>query len=164
MTEKSEDYNVSHETLKFNEKAFLKTQFEPRSQAIKITGLDEFFDGDAIIIVRGLTASEMAYCLESKQKTETITNLLAFVESKDSEILKRVAEEMNLAEKEVHPKISLNKKLLMKAIVSPQMSEAVITKLMREQFGIFTILVNKVNELTNEGFCKKKLENIGKTD
>lgn len=62
-------------TIKFNTKKFLDTKFEPRTEEVKVPDLQDFFEGDPVWLVRGLTAHELAKADERASNVKSIANL-----------------------------------------------------------------------------------------
>ena len=54
--------------MAFKAKQFDKARFEPRTSDVKVPGLHEWFDGDPVWKVRGLTGNELGRCNEMAER------------------------------------------------------------------------------------------------
>ena len=61
-------YAPTKATMAFKSKAFDKARFEPRTSDIKLPGLADWFEGEPVWKVRGLTGNELGRCNELAEK------------------------------------------------------------------------------------------------
>jgi len=147
----------------FNNSAFMKAQFQPRTTDIKLDALQLFFEGDEIPLwtVRGQTASELARAIESSSKQKNLDSIIKAIGSNKSQIddLKAAIGIGDDTPADVIKRLEM----LQVCSVSPEIDLPVAIKL-AENFPIeFYILTNKITELTGLGADIKKPNGSGKT-
>lgn len=136
----------------FNSSKFDSTKFEARTGAITIDGLRDFFDEDEEpeFVVRSLTHAEVAQCAEGAQSDPNLKALLEAAAGHTPAIKGAVQEMLG---KVLDVPVDTKKRILhlTKGSVEPKIDEGTAVKL-AETFPIeFTLLTNKILELTGLG-------------
>jgi hypothetical protein len=62
--------------MAFKAKAFEKAKFEPRTVDVPVPGMAEWFEGDPVWKVRGLTGNELGRCNEMMESRKSLTEII----------------------------------------------------------------------------------------
>jgi hypothetical protein len=139
----------------FNKNKFSQTQFVPRTAELRLDSLSDFFDGEPIFIVRGMTASELAKCNESATQNQSLETLISAL-TNDAEKVRAIREQVGLIGDETPHEIMKRIDQLVFCSVEPELDRQSVLKL-AEAFPIeFYRLTNKIIELTGMGMDIKK--------
>ena len=131
-------------------KAFQKASFTPRETEITLEGLAEAGFGDGKVIVRGLTAHELAEAEESASKGKLLSDLVERLAGAGKEKVGALMEGIGYHQ-DVPASLAKRLEHVRLATVSPEMDLADIAKL-AEVFPVeFSIMANKIMELTGKG-------------
>ena len=151
--------------MAFNESAFMKQKFEPRTAQVETSSLAAFFDKKEkpIWTVRGQTASELAATLESANTQKSLASIVEAIGENASKIdeLKKVIGISNDVPGDIIKRLNQ----LAVCSVEPKIDHTCAVKL-AETFPIeFYILTNKITELTGLGMeaSVKKQKSSGTT-
>ena len=142
--------------MAFREVAFNSATFVHRTEAVAVPGLADWFDGEPVWTVRGLTAHEFARCVEAAEKRNTSGALMeALMAGSKTEKVRELREALALTE-ETPAEISKRLEMLRIGSVDPAISHDMAVKL-AEVFAIeFYQLTNVVTRLTGQGQCLGK--------
>ncbi len=147
----------------FNNTAFMKQAYEPRTCGIKVPELNVFFsadDDEKVWTVRGQTANEIAKGHESSAKNKNIANLLAAV-ANDKQKIEELKSAVGISD-ETPNDIVIRLEQLVSCSVSPSIDKPLALKLAETFPIVFYTLTNKIVELSHLGMDVKKPENSGK--
>lgn len=149
--------------MSFDTKKFLKTEFEARTEEIKVPDLNEYFkDGtDAVWVVRGLTGHELGHVNEA---TDKYRNIDAIVESLLSDKSKEKAgaiKQLIGMDSSTPGDIVRRLELLKFGSVDPICDDELAVKLCTFFPIEFMILTNAITKLSGQGAVKKKQTNSG---
>lgn len=136
--------------MAFDLKAFQKTQFVPRETEITLDGLAEAGFGDGIVKVRGLTARELAEAEESASKGKLLTDLVERLAGSGKDKVAALMDGIGFHQ-DVPAALSKRLEHVRLATVEPELELADVVKL-AEVFPVeFSIMANKIMELTGKG-------------
>lgn len=140
----------------FDKKAFLKTQFTPREEGVKLPALKQWFGADnPVWIVRGMTAIELANAENASTKAQHVTNIVELVAKHDENKIAELKDVLGLTDN-TPAVIAKRLEHLVTASITPAIDMTVAVKL-AETFPIeFLMLTNKISELTGLGMDIKK--------
>lgn len=131
-------------------KAFQKAKFVPRETEVTLEGLAEAGFGDGKVIVRGLTACEIAEAEESASKGKLLSDLVERLAGAGKEKVSALMDGIGYHE-DTPAALAKRMEHVRLATVSPKMDLADIAKL-GEVFPVeFSIMANKIMELTGKG-------------
>ena len=136
----------------FNSDKFGSTTFERRTEAVDMTALAEFFDLDdkQVFTVQGLTHHELASCVEGLQAKDNTKSILEAVAGSNHAIKGAIKDIIN---NNNDIPVDTQKRILhlTKGAVAPAIDEMFAVQL-AERFPVeFTILTNKILELSGLG-------------
>lgn len=135
--------------MSFKAKDFLKQQFTARTEKVSVPDLADWFEGDAVWTVRGLSASEFARCQEAEAKRSNIgifCNALQLSAENRADLQKLLG-----TSGDVPGDIARRLEMLVIASVDPVIDMLVAIRL-ADAFGVvFYQLTNKILELTGQG-------------
>jgi hypothetical protein len=142
--------------MTFDVSKFAKAKFERRTEAVEVTALSDFFPKPKdpkqkpTITVQGLTHHEVARCAEGMQSNDNLKALLEAAAGHKPAIKAAVGQLLG-GENDI-PKDTQKRILhLVSGSLEPKIDEGIAVKL-AENFPIeFTILTNKILELTGLG-------------
>jgi len=150
----------------FNSKKFGAAQFKPRTEEVKVPSLKDWFDeGDeAVFVVRGMTASELAKANEANDNSEKIKAVVDALTTNNKGKQKTAFQDIfgfgDDTPKEVQKRITM----LTMCAVTPELEQSTVVKLADVAPIEFYILTNKITELTGQGsFVEGKSQPSGTT-
>lgn len=130
--------------------AFRSAEFIPRETEITLDALAEAGMGDGVVKVRGLTAHELAAAEESAGKGKLLSDLVERLAGSGKEKVGALMDGIGYHQ-DVPAALAKRLEHVRLATVEPAMELADVVKL-AETFPIeFTILANKIMELTGKG-------------
>jgi len=150
-------------SAKFNLDKFSQAQFTPRQEEVSLPALGDFFDGDPVWVVRGLTANEIAKANDSSTRSDQMDSLIKAITSASK--IKQV-EEFRKAfgvTEDVNKEVIKRIEHLVLGSVSPKIEMPIAVKL-AETFPIeFYDLTNKIMRLSGMGMEAEKPKPSGET-
>lgn len=130
--------------------AFRSAEFIPRETEITLDALAEAGMGDGVVKVRGLTAHELAAAEESASKGKLLSDLVERLAGSGKEKVGALMDGIGYHQ-DVPAALAKRLEHVRLATVEPAMELADVVKL-AETFPIeFTIMANKIMELTGKG-------------
>lgn len=139
----------------FNANAFNNAQWSPRTEAIAVPDLIDFFDGaEPMIKVRGLTANELARCNEAATKRSNI-NLVISQLALSQEHLSDIKKLLGNSD-DVPGEIAKRLEMLTLAAIDPKFTLDTVIKLADCFPLLFYELTNKILNLTGQGKVQEK--------
>src|SRR5690554_989692 len=136
--------------MAFDLKAFQKAQFVPREMDVTLDAVAEAGMGDGVVKVRGLTARELAEAEESAQNGKLLSDLVEKLAGSGKEKVGALMEGIGFNQ-DVPASLAKRLEHVRLGVMEPQMDLADVAKL-AEVFPVeFTILANKIMELTGKG-------------
>lgn len=130
--------------------AFRSAEFIPREASITLDALAEAGMGDGVVKVRGLTAHELAAAEESASKGKLLSDLVERLAGSGKEKVGALMDGIGYHQ-DVPAALAKRLEHVRLATVEPAMELADVVKL-AETFPIeFTIMANKIMELTGKG-------------
>lgn len=135
----------------FKADQFITAEFQHRTDAVRVPGLAEWFDGDPVWTVRGLTAHEFATCQEAAEKDQSVAALAeALAAGTKNEQVKELRDALGLSDT-TPGEISKRIRMLMLGSVDPVCDRELSVKL-SERYPIeFYQLTNEITQLTGKG-------------
>ncbi|WP_339799666.1 hypothetical protein [uncultured Marinobacter sp.] len=131
-------------------KAFRKAEFVPRETEVTLDALAEAGLGDGVVRVRGLTATHLALAEESASKGKLLSDLVEKLAGAGKEKVEAIMDGIGFHQ-DVPAALAKRLEHVRLGIVEPEMDLADVVKL-AESFPIeFSILANKIMELTGKG-------------
>jgi hypothetical protein len=151
--------------MAFDNKAFMKEQFEARTADVPVVELQDWFpDGeDAVFTVRGLTFAELSKADAAADNSGAMLKLLASIQSKNgAEIGEGIKDAFGVG---IETPVNMIKRIqhLMMGSVAPVMDEEFVVKLANTFPVEFTAVTNKIIELTGKGYVPGKQKGSTKT-
>lgn len=133
----------------FNSKEFIKTKMDHRVDQVPVDELIDFFDGDPIWSVRGLSHQEIALTDEHLSNSKHISKLIQALanDADKSDLIKHVIGREDGTPKETARRISM----LTLGSVDPKIEMDIAAKLAKHHPTVFLKLTNKILELTGLG-------------
>lgn len=134
----------------FDLKAFQKAQFVPRETEVTLDALVEAGFGDGVVKVRGLTAHELAEAEESASKGRLLSDLVERLSGSGKDKVGALMDGIGYHQ-DVPASLAKRLEHVRLGTVQPEMDLADIAKL-AEVFPVeFSIMANKILELTGKG-------------
>lgn len=131
-------------------KAFQNAEFVPRETEVTLDALKEAGFGDGVVKVRGLTAHELATAEESASKGKLLSDLVEKLAGAGKEKVGALMDGIGFHQ-DVPASLAKRLEHVRLATVEPQMELADVVKL-AEAFPVeFSIMANKIMELTGKG-------------
>jgi hypothetical protein len=142
----------------FNNKAFMRQQFENRTHDVPVSELVAWFDEDAdpIFTVRGLTFEELSKADAAADNSATMLNLVASLSTKDGKAIAEGIKDAFGVGQETPTNMIKRINHLVMGSVQPEIDEQFAVKLASTFPVEFTQLTNKIVELTGKGFLPGK--------
>lgn len=142
--------------MTFDANAFNKAKFKPRTAQVKVDSLKDFFDGDPVWEVRGLTANEIAKANEAEEKNKNMSTIVDVLDSVDgSDKVKELRQSLGLTS-DSHPETVKRLEQFVVASVNPEITLDVAVKIATVYPVEFYLLTNKIVELTGQGQLLEK--------
>jgi hypothetical protein len=146
----------------FDARSFMRAQFEPRTAAVPVPALKQFFgDDEPAWTVRGMTASEMARSMEAASRHKTLDAVVQALSSNKAKI-EELREALGMSD-EVPGEIAKRLEQLATCSVAPVADLQLAVKLSTAYPVEFYQLTNKIVELTGLGMDVKKPPTSGET-
>ena len=138
--------------MSFDSKAFLQTQFQPRTKDVRVPELGRFFPGgEPVWTVRSLTAAEIARAREANEKRNVANALTeALTEPGQSEKVRAIRNVLGHGD-EVPNDVCYRHELLALGSVDPKCPMDLAVRLAENFAVVFYLLTNTILELTNQG-------------
>tara|TARA_R110001583_G_scaffold25218_10_gene91477 strand:+ start:2283 stop:2747 length:465 start_codon:yes stop_codon:yes gene_type:complete len=131
-------------------KAFQKAKFEPRETEVTLDALAEAGFGDGKVIVRGLTAHELAEAEESASKGKLLSDLVERLAGAGNEKIGALMDGIGFHQ-DVPASLAKRLEHVRLATMEPKLDLSDVAKL-AESFPVeFSIMANKIMELTGKG-------------
>ena len=135
--------------MAFKSKEFLAQQFKPREDSVKVPDLADWFDGEPVWTVRGLTGQELGKANTVAEKSREIRAILEGLSSKNS---KRVTEAVSqMVDPDTPLDIAKRIAMIQYGSVDPVCSEQLALKLCTTFPVEFYSISTKILELTGKG-------------
>lgn len=155
--------------MAFNETAFMKQKFEPRTDQVKVPELKNWFDkGEKPIwVVRGLTSEESARCNEGIKRQETLSALIEAIGTSQLNV-DEIKQKLGLNDKEMPDEtILMIERILVGSMTDgcEQIDRSIVVKISISYPSVFYRLSSRIMELTALGMEAniKKPRASGKT-
>lgn len=142
--------------MPFDSKAFMRTLFVPREEAIKLPALKDWFgdDDECLWTVRGMTGSELARTLDAANKIKNMDAVIKAI-GNSQETIRELKIALGMGD-DTPADIAKRLEQLTVCSVEPKLEITVAVKL-AEAFPVeFYMLTNKIVELTGLGMDVKK--------
>lgn len=142
----------------FNKKAFMKTQYEPRTEKVPVPDLKDFFEEGAepVWIVRNLTGHELGKVNEAKERNKNIEAILEALVSAQSKEKADAIKHLIGLNNETPGDIVQRLEMLVIASVDPVCDQEMAVKIYTYFPGVFVPLTNAIRNLTGQGAQVKK--------
>lgn len=139
--------------MPFNSKAFMKTKFKDRTEAVVIPELKSFFaeKESPVFLVRGLTGEEFAVCQQSADKTRGLLALVEALNGSAPEQAAALKKAMGLDRDEVPVELIYRFEVLELGCVEPSIDRETAVKLAENFPTDVYKLTNKILHLTGLG-------------
>lgn len=149
--------------MSFNQQAFMKAQYQPRTADVDVPGLAAYFEGEEnpVWTVKGQTASEVAKAIEAATKNKNISSVLEAIGSSKIKV-DELKEAIGISD-DTPRDIVKRLEQLAQCSVSPEIDLSCAVKLAESHPIEFYILTNKIVELTGLGMDLKKPKTSGET-
>lgn len=138
----------------FNSKAFMRQQFEARTDNVPVPELAAWFDEESnpVFIVRGLTFEELSKADAAADNSKTMLNLVASLTTKDGKAIAEGIKDAFGVGQETPTNMIKRINHLVMGSVQPEIDEQFAVKLASTFPVEFTQLTNKIVALTGKGF------------
>ena len=139
----------------FDQNGFMTAEFQPRTEAVPVPALKDFFeDGEnAEIVVRGMTAVEIAKSNEAEKRNTFMTSMAkAMVAPGDNDKARvdQIRAAIGLTD-DVPGELAKRIEMLTMCSVEPALEQNVVVKFAEKYPVEFYSLTNKITELTGKG-------------
>jgi len=143
-------------SAKFDLEKFSQAQFTPRQEEVSLPALGDFFDGDPIWVVRGLTANEIARANDSAARNTHVDSMIkAITSASKSKQVEEFRKAFGVSD-DVHDEIIKRMEHLVIGSIEPKIELPIAVKL-PETFPIeFYDLTNKIMRLSGMGMEVEK--------
>jgi len=151
--------------MAFDEKKFMKTNFQPRTQEVPVPDLKDYFSPDEkpIFTVRGLTGPELAHTQEAAAKQQNISALIdGLLSGHTGEKVEAIRKAMGITD-DVPSDIAKRLEMLTIASISPKVTLEVAVKLCDTYPIEFYEITNTITKLTGKGQVPGKPKPSGET-
>ena len=151
----------------FDEKKYMRQQFEARTESVPVVELAAWFDegADPAFIVRGLTFEELSKAESAADNSKTMLNLVNSLSAKKgAEVGEGIKNAFGVGEDTPASMIKRIQHLMMGS-VDPVIDETLAVKLASTFPVEFTALTNTIVKLTGKGYVpgKQKRSTANKT-
>lgn len=147
--------------MSFDTKKFLKTAFEPRSEAVPVPDLKDFFKegADPVWLVRGLTGHELGKVNEAEERNRNLIAIMeALISAKTEEKAEGIKRLIGLDDT-TPSDIARRLEMLVLGSVDPAIDLELSVKLCTHFPVEFMQLTNAITKLTGQGAHVKKKQN-----
>lgn len=151
--------------MAFNDKKFMNTNFQPRTQDVPVPDLKDFFDADtpAIFKVRGLTGPELARTHEAVSKHQDIANLVnGLLSGQSGEKVEAIRKALGIND-DVPAEIAKRLEMLTTASIEPKITLDIAVKLCDAYPIEFYEITGAIIALTGKGQVPGKSKPSGET-
>jgi hypothetical protein len=135
----------------FDISKFDRATFQPREDEMKLDGLKDFFKGEPIIKVRGLTINEFSKCKDINSNTKLIQSLSEALFANSGKDIKDNVEKLIGFGDDVAPDVKYRIQLTLFGLIEPKLERGQIVKLGEAFPTEFFMISNKIVELTGQG-------------
>jgi len=148
--------------MAFNQQAFMKAQYQPRTADVDVPSLAAYFDDEEkpVWTVKGQTASDVAKAIEAAAKNNNISSIIEAIGKSNVQVdeLKKAIGISDDTPQDIVKRLEQ----LTQCSVSPAIDLSCAVKLAESHPIEFYILTNKIVELTGMGMDLKKPKASGK--
>jgi predicted flavoprotein YhiN len=138
--------------MSFDLNKFQDAKFTHRSEKIKVEELSAFFDGEAIITVRGLSGPEVALCNDAVQSNKNLKSIVTrLLDPLSSEKAGALIEALALDPTKSTDDFVRRLSLAFHGIVEPKLPYESIVRLAEFYSATFYEISNKILQLTGQG-------------
>jgi hypothetical protein len=149
----------------FKAQAFIKQEFQPRTEALRLEALADWFEGEPLWTVRGVSASELALANEAAERQKSLIGAIeAVAGAVGQEKVQATRELLGIDRKETPADIAKRLELLVAGSVDPVIELDVAVKLANTFPIEFMLLSNKVLLLSGQGAVPGKSKPSGKAN
>ena len=149
--------------MAFNIEKFSNADLKQRQAEVKVPELKEFFDGDPVWIVKGLTGEEHARVNEAVKQNKDLGALVqGLFSSSTEEKIKAIREAFGMTD-EVPDDIVRRIAMLRYGSVEPECPQEMAVKIAKNFVIVLYGLTNKILELTGLGSTLGELNASGQT-
>ena len=142
---------------------FMKQEFSARTETVQVPSLAEWFEGDPVFEIRGLTGSELVSTNEAADKNK---NLAAIIETLATGLQNDkigAFKELAGVSDDVPAELIRRIEILINGTVSPVVDRPFAVKLAEHFPADFVIITNKIRILTGQGSDVVKQKPSGET-
>jgi hypothetical protein len=151
--------------MAFKAESFVNQEFQPRTEAIRLESLADWFDGEPIWTVKSVTASDLARANEAAERRKNLVGAIeAVAGSVGQEKVQATRELLGIDRKETPPDIAKRLDLLVAGSADPVIDMTVAVKLGKTFPIEFMLLTNKVLLLSGQGAVPGKSKPSGKAN
>lgn len=139
--------------MSFNTTQFLKEEFSPRTEDVKVPGLKTWFDEgeDPVFTVRALTGHELANADAASKKMQTGGKLLeSFMTGSTEEKIESIKQQLGLST-EVPAESAKRMEMLVIATVEPKLTMEVASSMVLNFPIEFYMVTNTISKITGMG-------------
>lgn len=146
--------------MAFNSKEFMKQPFDARTEDVRVVELASWFaEGDEPVFkVRGLTFEELNKADNAADNSKAMLNLVATLQTKDGTAIADGIKDAFGIGKDTPANMIKRINHMVMGSVDPKIDEELAVKLASTYPIEFTIISNKIIELTGKGFMPGKLK------
>lgn len=145
----------------FDKKAFSKANFVPRTEQVSVSSLADWFEGDPLWTVRGLSFEELSRADSKADQTQTMIAVIEALSGGDKkEQATAIQEALGMGDN-TPPQMIKRLEMLVIGSVSPEIDLPIAVKL-AENFPVeFKELTDKIITLTGQGRVLGKQKGSG---
>lgn len=143
--------------MSFDAEKFQSAEFLPRIETVEVPALKDFFGKDEKPEwqVRGLTAPELSRATAAKISHSVTDDIVKSLSERGGTLIQELREKMGLGDA-TPAEVAKRMEMLVMGSVNPEISLPIAVKL-AEYFPIeFTVLTNRITQLTGMGFEYQK--------
>lgn len=134
--------------------SFLNASLKTREASISVPALSEWFDGDPVWVVRGVTAAELGRARAAADEGRGLADLVAALANNNADKSDALRKLVGVPSGDVPRDVSLRIQLLIDGSVNPAIGDAnrdVVVKLAESYPTIFYELTTAILNLTGQG-------------
>lgn len=141
----------------FDAQAFQREEFEPREEAVRVDGLSAWFgeDEEPEWRVRGLSHQELSHAEEAATRRQDVAAVVDALSGNSQKKAEAILELLGMDE--AVPKDTAKRmEMLRMASIEPEVDLDVAIKMSKVKPIEFTLITNKILELTGKGYAAVK--------
>lgn len=151
--------------MSFDVKAFRKAKFEDRTTRVPVPDLKDWFgeEDEAVFVVRGLTAEELARCNEAASRNKNMAAILEALSSQNQREKVDAMREMLGVSETVPNDLAKRLEQMAMGTVDPDLDHELAVKFAETYPVEFYQITNQIMELTGQGRQVAKKKSTSKT-